>query len=163
MHPKASTNFPPDYIKEIKTVFQKAFVKKLQKRTLFVEGRIQKERAILSVGFKPEPKALKQINFEASISHKTNDLFKMVGICVDAISSMMDHYFEQDSSNGLPTIWTEFEFDGQKLLLQVSGVNTELENKANRILGLPRTDALVDIPEEENVEEEEETEDDKAN
>jgi hypothetical protein len=136
-----SSNLPAEYVKNIKDVFKKAFQKRLGKREIFVEGRMFPEELILCVGYLPDAGGLRQINFEASIDHKTKDIVEKMGVCLDAISSMMDQYLD-DEDMELPIEWTEFDFEKQKVFLRSTSRNSNLENEANKILGVDPNDAL---------------------
>ncbi|MGE3974220.1 MAG: hypothetical protein AB7F59_06820 [Bdellovibrionales bacterium] len=146
---RTSTNFPPDYLKSIQKLFTDAFKKHLTGKALYLEGRILSDEILLSVGFKPDPKGLVQINFEASIDHSGADVFPQVGVCVDAISAMMEHYFKTGEKEDLPKLWQEYPVGKNKVFLQVSARNTDLENEANRLLGIETNDALVKVHESE--------------
>src|SRR5690348_2034795 len=89
-----STSIPAEYLKNVKDVFTKAFKKRLGNREIFTEGRMFPGELILCVGYLPDPGGLKQTNFEASVDHTGKDVFEKMGICIDAISSMMDQYLE---------------------------------------------------------------------
>ena len=137
-----STSLPAEYVKNIKDVFTKAFQKRLGKREIFVEGRMFPEELILCVGYLPDPNGLRQTNFEASIDHKSKDIVEKMGVCIDAISSMMDQYLESGEEMELPREWTEFDFEKHKVYLRTSARNSNLENEANKILGIDSNDAL---------------------
>jgi hypothetical protein len=137
-----STALPPEYLKNVKDVFTKAFQKRLGKRKIFVEGRLFPSELILCVGYLPDPKGLKQTNFEASIDHSGKDVFEKLGITIDAIAGMMDQYLESGETQELPLEWTQYDFDKTKVFLRTSGRNTELEKEANKILGVDANDAL---------------------
>jgi hypothetical protein len=150
---RKSTSVPPEYLKTIQKLFTDAFKKELGTKPLFLEGRILSDEILLSIGFKTDPKRLTQINFEASIDHQGSDVFQRMGICVDALSSMMEHYFKTGDKEELPVYWTEFDVGKDKVFLQISARNTELENEANRLLGEDPNDALYKVhgPDDEDV------------
>src|SRR4051812_22287578 len=137
-----STSLPPEYLKNVKDVFVKAFQKRLGKREIFVEGRLFPEELILCVGYLPDPKGLRQTNFEASIDHASKDVFAKLGITIDAIAGMMDQYLESGETMELPLEWKQYDFDKTKVYLRTSGRNTNLESEANKILGVDPNDAL---------------------
>jgi len=137
-----STNIPVEYLKNIKNVFTTAFKSRLGKREIFVEGRMFPEELILCVGYLPNPKGLRQMNFEASIDHSGKDVVEKMNICIDAISSMMDQYLDSGEEMELPLEWTPYDFEKTKVYLRTSGRNTVLENQANEILGVDPHDAL---------------------
>ena len=138
-----STNLPVEYLKNIKEVFEKAFIKDLNQRPIIVEGRLYPDELALSVGFKLEKEGLRQQNFEASIDYKgTNEIVKKVNACVDAISSMVEQYFEHKGELEFPLQWTKYKFENEEIHLRSSTRNTELENEANRLLGIDANEAL---------------------
>ena len=137
-----STNLPAEYVKNISEVFTKAFKKRLGKRKIFVEGRMFPEELILCVGYLPDPKGLRQTNFEASIDYKSKDIVEKLGICIDAISSLMDQYLDSKEELELPREWTEYDFEKTKVYLRSTSRNTVLEKEADKILGVDSNDAL---------------------
>jgi hypothetical protein len=139
---RKSTNFPPEYLQTLNKLFAKAFKKNLSGFPIYVEGRILSDEVLLSVGFKPDSKGLSQINFEASVDHNGTDVFTQVGLSVDAISSMMEHYFKTGQKEDLPKIWTPFPIGKEKVYLQISARNTQLEKEADLLLGIDPNDAL---------------------
>jgi hypothetical protein len=137
-----STSIPAEYLKNIKSVFTKAFKERLAGREIFVEGRLFPSELILCVGYLPDPEGLRQTNFEASIDHGGKDVFEKMGICIDALSSLMDQYLESSETLELPREWTPYDFEKHQVFLRTSARNTVLENEANRILGVDSNDAL---------------------
>ena len=59
--------------------------------------------------------------------------------CIDILGSLMEEYFaaEEDIEQvDIPLHWKGYEFEGERIYLQYSTVNTRLEEEANRLLGL---------------------------
>lgn len=137
-----STNLPPEYLKNIEELFNKAFQRQLKGRKVLVEGRMFPQELILSVGYLPDPKGLRQVNFEASIDHSAKDVFEKLGVAVDAISSLMDQYMESEEALELPLEWTAYDFEKTKVFLRTNGRNTQLESEANKLLGTDTNEAF---------------------
>lgn len=133
---KKWTDFPAEYISQIRDVFTKGFEVQLQDCELFVEGRIYPQEILLRVGVL-EPGRLAQANFEVSISYSAEkqDAIDRIYNCIDAAAGMMSEYFESDGGAEFPREWKEFDFDNQVLYLRFSTVNTRLEAQADALLG----------------------------
>ena len=140
--PQQSTNIPADYLRQVQELLVENLGDRLKGKTLFVEGRIFPAEIILSIGFREESSALRQVNFEASMDHENKDLTRLIGICVDAATSMLEQYLDADGDLELPRFWTAFPMGDQKVFLQTTGRNTELEAEANRLLGLDTNESL---------------------
>ncbi len=146
---KKSTSLPKEFVDNVTDLFAKTFKKELKGRTIIVEGRIYPDEILLSVGFKESETTLRQTNFEASIDHANQHVIKKLGICVDAISSMMEQYLSAGEDLDLPRAWTSFPFDRETIYLQSSGRNSALEAEANKMLGHERGDELIIAPDED--------------
>jgi hypothetical protein len=147
---KKWTAFPQEYADQIETVFKENFAEHLQGAKLVIEGRIYPEEIALRVGIS-RPGQLKQPNFEISMdySQAKKDAVERIHNCIDAAGAMMLDYFENPDEADLPVIWQEFPFQGQKLFLQFTTENTDLETQANALLGVGGEEALV-VEEDEN-------------
>jgi hypothetical protein len=62
---------------------------------------------------------------------------------MDATASMMEEYFVANENLDLPRNWGEFLFDGKKIYLQFSSVNSTLESLADKLLGDDAAAALI--------------------
>lgn len=178
---KKWTAFPPEYQAQIESVFQEHFSEHLGENKLVIEGRIYPEEVLLRVGIH-EKGRLRQANFEVSMSYdpQKKDAVERIHNCVDAAASMMLEYFDSEGEADFPRSWQEYPFQNQKLYLQYTTENTELEAQADALLGaadtalvkeeetddaLSRADvdeSLSSMSEEEPVPEEEEDEEDVA-
>ena len=58
--------------------------------------------------------------------------------CVDALGSLMEEYFELESEKDMDIqpVWRPYEFEGDMIYMQHNNINTQLEDEANRLLGL---------------------------
>ncbi len=59
--------------------------------------------------------------------------------CIDILGSLMEEYFGSESDIDqvdIPLHWKGYAFEGEKIYLQYSTINTKLEEEANRLLGL---------------------------
>lgn len=134
---KKWTDFPKEYTAQIINAFNQNFAAQLAGAKLIVEGRIYKEEILLRVGFQ-EKGRLAQPNFEVSMSYafKESEALARIHDCIDAAASMMDEYFQTDGETDFPRSWKEYEFNGRKVFLQFSTVNTSLEAEADKLLGI---------------------------
>lgn len=75
--------------------------------------------------------------YESESSGETKTMGRLM-VCIDAIGSLMEEYFELDDEEemDIPFHWRPYEFEGETVYLQHSTVNTRLEEEADRILGL---------------------------
>jgi len=91
---------------------------------------------------------LTQSNFEVSSVYdpKKKDALERIHICVDAAAAMMLEYFDTAGEAEFPRIWQEFPFQDQKIFLQYTTENTDLEAQANALLG--EADAALVVEEE---------------
>lgn len=147
------TNLPQDVVSQIQTVFEQNFQKELGKARIIVEGRLYLHEILLRVGY-IEPDRLVQNNFEVSVDYSSkneNSALETIHLCVDVAASLLTEHFESDGELEIPTIWTEFPFEDQKVWLQFSTHNTSLEKQANELLG-EWDDSLVQEAAEENDE-----------
>lgn len=134
---KKWTPFPEEYLGQITNVFKEAFGHELGQSKLVVEGRIFPEEICLRVGFR-EPQTLRQNNFEISADFDPayENAIEKIYSCIDGAASLLASYFEGEAREKLPVDWKPFKFEKQVLYFQFSTVNTDLENEADRLLGL---------------------------
>lgn len=135
---KKWTTFPPDYIEQIKDIFEQTFREYLQQTEVIVEGRIYGEEILLRIGLLKKGH-LRQDNFEASISYKADKDRAMQKISdgIDLIASVVDHFFsniDEENPEFYPTKWEACE-EGS-IYFRYSTVNTRLEAEADAILGV---------------------------
>lgn len=152
---KKWTEFPPEYLKQIEDVFSQNFKPRLGKAQLIVNGRIYPEEILLRVGLR-QPGELKQSNFEVSISYspKKKDALERIHNAVDAAASMLDEHFENitnETESSFPMVWQEYDFDGRHVYLQYTTVNTELEAKADELLGETFEEMVAEMKETEDA------------
>ncbi len=153
MNPRLATSIkwtalPTEFADKVRKVFSDNFKVEAAAGRFVVEGRIYPEEIIVRIGYL-ENGRLKQVNFEASSAYskeKANS-FEKLYLCVDAIASMLEEAFEAEADEDLdfPLHWREFDFEGQPVFLQHSTVNSELEEEANRILGLAADGLLKEV------------------
>jgi hypothetical protein len=147
---KKWTVFPTELTGQIQSIFEENFEKKLGEGKFIVEGRIYPEEILFRIGYLPESR-LFQANFEASIDHvNLEHTREAIDKCIDATAAMMVDYYDSNENLDLPRNWKEFIFDGSKMYLQFSSVNTTLESLADKLLGLTEESL---IHEEENTSE----------
>ncbi|MBC7420702.1 MAG: hypothetical protein H7328_08235 [Bdellovibrio sp.] len=141
---KKWTDLPKEFSTQIKTVFEGNFKTQLDGKKLLVQGRIYQNEILLRVGIN-RPGELRYQNFEVSLDHSKikQDAISQIHIAVDAIASLMVEYFENEEGHEMPFVWQEYPFEKQKLWLQYSSVNPDLEEEANRLLGLENEAALL--------------------
>ena len=161
------TALPEEFCNQIKSLFQNNFKKDLgNNKHILVNGKIFQKEILLRVGIHTE-KELRHFNFESSIdiavstknldeslSKENNkeelgeDIIGQVSIAIDAIATLMHEYFQNDCDLELPYTWTEMSFDKKTVWIQHSSTNTDLEEQANKLLGLDSDSDLVHESEE---------------
>ena len=149
---KKWTAFPKEYSEQIQTVFSENFADYFDEEELVVEGRIYQEEILLRVGLRIKGQ-LTQPNFEVSMNYSQSkqDAVARIHNCIDAAASMMLEYFETDGEADLPYVWKEFPFQGVKLYLQFTTVNSRLEEEANRLLGIEEGTLLLEENDDEDA------------
>ncbi len=147
---KKWTELPPELANQIKVVFEKTFKVQLDGKKLLVEGRIYPSEILLRVGINRRGE-LRFQNFEVSLDHSKvkQDAIAQIHVGVDAIASLMVEYFDNEEDHEMPFVWQEYPFEKQKLWLQYSSENPEIEAEANRLLGIENAEALLKETEEE--------------
>ncbi len=131
------TPFPAEYVNQIKEVFSENFKTQLAGGRLIIEGRIYPQEILLRVGYLENGRLL-QANFETSIDYeqKNEDILERIYNSLDVTASMMDEYFEvENATENFPRIWQDCKFKGQKLYIQYTTVNSDLEAQADLLLG----------------------------
>jgi len=160
MDPRNSTSLkhkyqpiPKDFLKLVKETFQEKYAEFLADKTLIVDGAIFPEELILVVGIKNKNEKIRQINFECSIDYKVdyeNDedgkVLDKIHLGIDGLDAMFAEYAEADGDIEMPKLWTEFEFEDQRIHLKSSTDNIELEKAAEEFLRQHDTN-----PPEENL------------
>lgn len=158
------TAFPAELTLQIAQIFKQNFGSQLPKAQFIVEGQIYPREILLRVGY-IEPGRLAQNNFEVSLEYAVaegENAVSAIHLCVDAAGSLLQEFIEGTSASSneaenetefdLPRTWTEYPFQGKKIFLQYTTVNTNLEAQADALLGETADDSLV---KEEEADEEE--------
>ena len=148
---KKWTAFPKEYTRQIEQVFLENFSAELQNSKLIVQGRIYPAEILLRVGYLPKGR-LAQNNFEVSLDFGKDKtaIMDKIHLAIDAIGSLMNEFFESDETLDLPRVWKEFEFNKTKLYLQFTSENTDLEQEANRLLGVNEDDLMNESEEDDD-------------
>ena len=148
---KKWSNLPPEFANQIKTVFEDNFSSYLTEKTIRVQGRIYPDEILLRVGVHRKGE-LRFHNFEVSLDHSAllQNTIPQIHLAVDAIASLMIEFFETEETHELPYLWREIPFEKQKIWVQFTTENPDLEAEANKLLGV-----------EENLVNEDETENDE--
>lgn len=148
------TAFPKELTDQIRHVFEQNFEKQLGSHTkVHVLGKIFSKELCLRVGLHKKGD-LKHQNFEVSVDHNGDHdvVVKKIHICVDAIAGLVQDFYDNEEDHELPYVWTEHPFqttdeDGtktsQKIYVQFSRENPDLEAEADRLLGLDQERSLV--------------------
>jgi hypothetical protein len=151
---KKWTTLPPELLDQVKSVFEEAFTAQKVKGKFVTEGRIYVSELLFRVGYL-ENGRLKQVNFEVSIDfapEKQNAL-ELVHLAIDCAASMLETYFaDEETFIDMPTEWKVIEIEKRRVYVQVSTTNSELETKADELLGELPEDALVIGDDGEEVE-----------
>lgn len=127
---------PNELIKQIQSVFSQGFSAQTKGGKIEASGRIYPGEILIFVGFKA-PKGLRQMNWEISIPYaKAKDnVLALLHIAVDAIGALFEQSFAAEDDQEFPRIWDEVDFEGRKIYVQYSTVNSELESEADKLLG----------------------------
>ncbi len=148
---KKWTALPPELCAQICGVYSESFEKEAPLGQFVVEGRIYGQELLFRAGYL-EKGRLRQLNIEVSVDFDANkqNALELIHFTVDCAASMMQEVFakEQDLEE-FPHEWKSFTIDKKTVYLQVSTVNTKLEDEANRLLRQAESDALVQGDEED--------------
>lgn len=139
------TAFPTELTEQIRQVFQQNFAAQLGKNIkVHVLGKIFTQELCLRVGLHKKGD-LKHQNFEVSVDHlgDQENVVSQIHICVDALAGLVQEYFDNDEEVELPYTWSELPFGKQKIYVQFSRENPDLEAQANALLGEGHGDSLV--------------------
>lgn len=145
---KKWTAIPTEFLTQIKTVFEENFKAQLTDKTLKVSGRIYPTEILLRIGINRKGE-IRYNNFEVSLDHSQSkqDTVGQIHIAVDALGSLLFDYFDQEEDHELPYVWQEHPFENQKIWLQYTSVNPDLEAEANKLLGVEEGTLLNEDPE----------------
>lgn len=157
---KKWTNLPKDFLAQVEEVFNNNFAEESKIGSFKAEGRVYPTEIVLRVGYL-EKGRLKQCNLEVSVNLAANEeAIKKIHLCVDALGSLFVDYFEaieggsEDPTEELdiPLVWKEFPFQDEKIFLQYSTVNSDLELEADRLLGVDENLLVREIDEDDEEE-----------
>lgn len=149
---KQWSNIPQEFREKAGLVFKQNFVNEVKAGDFRIDGRIYKNEIVLR-GSYIEKGRLKQTNFEVSMDHSPDQkamdkLFLGIDVLGSVFETHFDHLMEEEEDDiEYPLFWEEHEFDDTKVFLRYSTENTDLEEAANRILGV-NSDGLYQDPHE---------------
>ena len=139
------TALPKELITQVKSIFRQNFKDSIGEGKIEVDGRIYPGEILLMVGYRA-PKGLKQSNFEISMAYKRekDNVLKLLHLAVDAAASLFEQFFAAENDHDFPRIWESVPFEGRELFVQYTTTNTELEDQADRLLGLKGDEHLAE-------------------
>lgn len=134
---KKWTSFPKEYLQQIEAVFHENFAQFLPEGKLIIEGRIYPEEILFRAGYL-EAGRLTQANFEFSAHYTAEDghALRQIHLCVDAAGSLLLEYLTEEKKDEYPLLWKEITFTDELVYFKFSTENSDLENEANKLLGL---------------------------
>lgn len=139
------TPFPSELSDQIRQVFQQNFATQLGKTTTVnVLGKIFTQELCLRIGLHKKGE-LKHQNFEVSVDHNGDheNVVSQIHVCVDALAGLVQEYYDNEEDIELPYTWSEMPFNNQKIYIQFSRENPDLEAQANALLGEDGGEGLV--------------------
>lgn len=138
------TAIPKEYVQQVKDLLNKTFPEPSKKGRWVFEGRIFPAELLVRMGF-IEQGRLKQMNIEVSIGYRAgkDKVTDLLNVAVDVAASLLEQALASESADEFPKIWTEYEVEKYKVFVQYSGVNTDLEAEADRLLGVGSDGSLV--------------------
>lgn len=141
MEPRLSSSrkwspLPDELIRQIRSVFKQNFSVQIGSNTVEAKGRIYPEEILVSVGIREE-KALKQVNWMISVGYKRDkdNVMKLLHLVLDAAAALFEQSFSAENDHDFPRVWEEVDFEGRKIYVMYSTVNSKLEAEADRLLG----------------------------
>lgn len=150
---KKWSSLPPELTGQIQSLFEENFKSQLEGKNLKVSGRIYPTEVLMRVGINNKGE-LRFLNFEVSVDHSTEkqNTLPQIHLAVDAIASLMLEYFDNGEDHEMPYAWQEYPFEKQKIWLQFSSENSDLEAEADKLLGLDDNDDSMLQETEEDLE-----------
>lgn len=139
------TPFPAELTEQIRQVFKQNFATQLGKTTkVNVLGKIFTQEICLRVGLNKKGE-LKHQNFEVSVDHtgEQDNVVSRIHVCVDALAGLVQEFYDNDEDIELPYTWAELPMSKNKVFVQYSSENPDLEAQASALLGEKKGDALV--------------------
>lgn len=133
---KAWTEIPQDFKIQVLDLFKSHFKPQASVGHFELSGRIYKNEVILRFSYLVKG-TLKPVQFDLSSDlspdhqSKALDLFEKL---VDCAASLFQSTFD-DESFGVPSIWTEIDFENLKIYAKSESINQKLEDEANKLLG----------------------------
>lgn len=134
---KKWTSLPKDFLSQIRAALKENFALQIGKGQVEVDGRIYPEEIVIRVGYRT-PGTLKQRSWDVSLAYKKDKepVLKVLHLAVDAGAALFDQLFSAESDEDFPRLWQEIDFEGRKIHIQYTTVNSKLETEADRLLGL---------------------------
>lgn len=155
---KKWTSLPGELLKQIRLAFEGNFAEKTKCGRFEIAGRIYREELLMRVGYL-ENGSIRQSNFEISAAYKADkdQVIGLVHSCVDVAATLMQELFQDAGASAtFPAIWTSFELeDKREVFVQFSGVNSELEAEADRLLKASGEVELVKFEDDDQADDEE--------
>ncbi|RME14293.1 MAG: hypothetical protein D6797_09155 [Bdellovibrio sp.] len=141
---KKWTPFPKELLSNIEEVFTKNFKKASQKGIFKAQGRIYSQEILFRIGYKKNDE-IRYANFEVSIEYnpKKENALKLIYTAIDCTASLMDQFFEEEDFHAFPKNWQSFNVGKKEVFIQTHSENPELEAEADKLLGIERSDNLV--------------------
>ena len=146
---------PAEFSDQIKTVFEQNFQNFLKDLSIKVQGRIYPTEIVLRVGLHKKGE-LRHRNFEVSLDHSSvqQNTIQKIHLAVDAIGSLMVEYFEADEAVDLPYVWREVPFEKEAVYFQFTTENPDLEEEANKLLGVESKHLINEDESDDEIESE---------
>ena len=137
------TQIPEELATQILEVVNETFKNPAKVGRFKIEGRIYKSEMLLRIGYL-ENGRLAQANAEVSIEYnfKKETAQSILGMAVDVAGSLMDSYF-QNPDDDFPREWKPFVIEQKEVFLKFTTVNSDLEDEADKLLGIEKSDDMV--------------------
>ena len=131
------TAYPEELLQQIQDVVHGFFEDyDLGNGRFVINGAIYPEEILLRIGVN-EPGRLQQDNFEASLEYdsKNEKALDLIHVMADFLGETWIQFLEDEPEpESLPRPWQENNFQGKKIFLRYTTVNTELERQADELL-----------------------------
>ncbi len=139
---KAYSLLPKDYTLSAREVFNEKFSENLY---FFISGQIHGDELVYRVGFKKSEDSLKQVNFDFSLdlnNENPETVHESLKLALNLAGAHIEAYINNKASDeDYPVEWYEVldlpedHPKAQKVYMKIDFTNTELEDKANELLG----------------------------
>lgn len=151
---KRWTPLPSDLIQQMTEIVGGHFKRESGSGEFRIEGRVYPQELLLRFGYLPAG-SLSQKNFEFSFEYQFDKekVIDLVHLSLDMVAGLFTQLFENpEESLQYPVVWQKEAMGERTFYIQFSGINSKLEQEADKLLGEQPT-LVTEAPEDPRIEE----------